>query len=294
MSAARLYKFIFDEFPVRGAIVSLEDAWRTVQARHFYPPQVAVWLGEALATSALVQSSLKRNGILSLQLRSPSALRMLLAQCNHAGDVRGLARYQDGVERLASLEQLGTGSYLTMQLHQESGGEPYQGIVPLLGAGIGEAVEAYFAQSEQLPTRFWLSVNEEHACGLMLQQLPQTETVGFDDDGWNRVVKLAETLTRRELVSVPPTQVLHRLFHQEKLSYFEPRELRFACSCSRERVADMLRTLGEAEVNAVLEEQKQLEIHCEHCNECYVFDAVDVAELFRAGESRPPVSQRSQ
>ena len=294
MSEAILHKFLFDEFAVRGAIVRLDDAWRTVLSRHFYPSQVATWLGEALVTTALVQSRLKHGGILGLQLRGNGPLRMLLAQCNHHGDIRGLARFEEGVDRLVSLDQLGPGSLLSMQWQREGGGEPYQGIVPLLGSGIGEAVENYFEQSEQLPTRLWLSVNDQQACGLLLQQLPHDELAEFDDDGWNRVVKLAATLTRRELLQVPPLQVLHRLFHQEKVLHFPPTPLRFACSCTRQRVAEMLKTLGETEVNAVIAERESVEVYCEHCNERYVFDAVDVTELFHGSENRPPVSHRSQ
>jgi len=294
MSDATLHKFLFDEFAVRGAVVQLGEAWRTVLSRHFYPSQVAVWLGEALVTSALIQSGLKRGGILGLQLRGSGPLRMLLAQCSHAGDIRGLARFEDGVERLASLEQLGAGSLLSMQFHAERGGEPYQGIVPLQGASIGEAVESYFMQSEQLPTRLWLSIGEEQACGLLLQQLPRSELAEFDEDGWNRVVKLAETLTRRELLMVTPEQLLHRLFHQEKMTRYAPRELRFACSCTRERVAQMLKSLGENEIEAVIAEREEVEVFCEHCNERYVFDAVDVAELFHGNASPPPISRRTQ
>lgn len=296
MSQSVMHKFIFDEFDVRGAIVRLDDAWRSILQRHFYPSQVAVWLGEALVTSALVQSGLKRGGILGIQLRSggQSPLRLLLAQCNQHGDVRGLARFEEGAERLVSLEQLGAGSILSMQLQPEQGGEPYQGIVPMIGSSIGEAMENYFEQSEQLPTRFWLSVSDEQACGLMLQQLPRSELAKYDEDGWNRVIKLSQTITRRELLNIPPEQMLHRLFHQEKVSYFEPKSLRFACSCSRERVADMLKSLGQDEVASVIEEQNEVTVHCEHCNECYVFDAVDAMALFHGEESQPPVSRRSQ
>ncbi|MCG8466383.1 MAG: Hsp33 family molecular chaperone HslO [Xanthomonadales bacterium] len=294
MSQAVLHKFIFETFDVRGAIVRLDDAWRTVVERHYYPAQVSTWLGEALCTSALVQSGLKRPGVLGFQLRSESALKLLLAQCDHQGNVRGLARFEEGAEQLVSLDQLGEKSLLSMQLQQEGGGEPYQGIVPLLGSSFGEAVEQYFEQSEQLPTKLWLSVNNDQACGLLLQQLPRSEHAKYDDDGWNRVVKLAETVSRRELVSVPPEQLLHRLFHQEDIVQFEPQPVRFSCSCSRERVAEMLRSLGAAEVESVLAEKETIEVFCEHCNERYEFDAVDAAQLFIADENQAPVSSRPQ
>lgn len=296
MSDGQLLKFLFSGFPVRGAVVNLDEAWRVIRGHHLYPAQVEAWLGQALVTSALIQSGLKRPGLLSLQLRGGAALRMLLAQCNQQGEVRGLARFDEAVEQLVSLDQLGPQSSLSMQYQADRGGEPYQGIVPLEGEGIGEAVESYFRHSEQLPTRIWLAVNEDKAAGLLLQQLPGNDWMyqEHDEDGWNRVVHLAQTLHRRELLAIGPQQLTHRLFHQEQVEYFEPRPLRFACSCTRNRVADMLKTLGSREVNSVIAERGKVEVHCEHCNERYVFDAVDVGSLFHGEENPPPVSHRRQ
>ncbi|GAB4185814.1 MAG: Hsp33 family molecular chaperone HslO [Wenzhouxiangellaceae bacterium] len=293
MSDARYHRFMFTEFAVRGAIVRLDDAWRNILSRHWYPDQVAQWLGEALATCVLIHSAIKRPGILSLQLRGPGPLRLLLAQATHDGDIRGLARFEEGVEQLVSLESMADQTLLSLQLQGESG-EPYQGIVPLQGIGIGEAVESYFEQSEQLPTRLWLSVSDQQACGLLLQQLPRGDFEELDEDGWNRVVKLAQTITRRELLQLPPEQMLHRLFHQETLQLGEAQPLQFACSCSRQRVAQMLRSLGEMEVNQVVAERGEVEVFCEHCNERYVFDAVDATSIFHAGDNPPPASPTNQ
>jgi molecular chaperone Hsp33 len=156
-------------------------------------------------------------------------------------------------------------------------GERYQGIVPLEGAGIGAAIEHYFAHSEQLPTRLWLAVDGARAVGLMLQRLPGTSP---DADGWDRTVALADTVEQHELLSLPVRDLLRRLFHEEDVRLFEPDPVAFRCGCSRGKIADTLRALGPDEVDQILAEQGDIAVTCEFCNRDYRFDAVDARELF--------------
>ena len=274
-----LHRFVFERPGVRGEIVHLDAAWRAVLKRHPYPPAVRRPLGEALAAVLLLASTLKFEGSLILQAQGQGPLRTLVAQATHQRTIRGLARWDDeldGADGAATLAELFGDGRLVLTI-EPKGSEPYQGIVPLRGDGIGAAVEAYFDASEQLPTRFWLAVSDERATGLMLQRLPGAVD---DADGWNRTTLLADTVAEHELLSLPVTELLRRLFHEEDIRLFEPDPVAFRCGCSRTRIADTLRAIGRREVDDILAEQGAIEVTCEFCNRDYRFDPVDAHQLF--------------
>jgi molecular chaperone Hsp33 len=232
-------------------------------------------LGEALACVLLLTATLKFEGKLTLQAQGSGPIRTLVVQGTHEGTVRGLARWHGEVPHGDLQRQFGAGHLaLTLEpLH----GERYQGIVPLEGAGVGAAIEAYFGHSEQLPTRLWLAVDGARAVGLMLQRLPGTAE---DADGWNRTIMLADTVQDRELLTLPVQKLLRRLFHEEDLRLFEPDPVAFRCGCSRGRIAETLRALGREEIDAIVQEQGDVAVTCEFCNRDYRFDAVDATALF--------------
>lgn len=294
----RLHRFIFthaeDEFAAgrapasyaggaRGELVQLEASWQAILARSDYPPAVARLLGQAAVAAVLLAATLKIDGKLTLQVRASQArdmqrpgVHLLVMQVTSSRELRGLARWHGQVEG-EGLELMGEGQ-LVMTI-ETARGERYQGIVPLEGASLAEALEGYFARSEQLPTRLWLEAGPTRAAGLLVQKLPGHDRPQ-DDEDWKRIVALSETITRAELLDLPAETLLHRLYHEEDRRVFEPEPVRFACSCSRERVAEMLRGLGRGEVEAILAEQGTIEVHCEFCNAGYTFDAVDAAALF--------------
>jgi molecular chaperone Hsp33 len=175
--------------------------------------------------------------------------------------------------------------------------QPWQGIVPFAGDSVADMLESYMRQSEQLPTRMWLAADETRAVGLLLQRLPEEggapDAGKADPDAWNRMQKLAETITREELLELSPEKVLQRLFWQESLHAFDSQEFRFACSCSRGKVIDMLRLLGREEVDSILAERGSVEVRCDFCNELRRLDPVDCAMVFaQAGELAPGSSTR--
>jgi molecular chaperone Hsp33 len=157
------------------------------------------------------------------------------------------------------------------------GGERYQGVVPLEGAILGDALERYFEQSEQLPTRVWLAAGPQRAAGLLLQAVPGGDPSG---EGWARATALAATLSSAELLGLPTETLLHRLFHEERVRLFDAETVAFRCGCSRERIEGLLRSLGRDEVESIVAEQGAVEITCEFCNRRYRLDAVDAAMLF--------------
>ena len=282
-----IHRFLFEHSSIRGNLVHLDASLRAVLETHPYPPAVRVQLGQALAAVALLSATIKFNGSLILQVQGRGPLRTLVAQATSARTLRGIARWEGEVPMGASLaESCGEGRLvLTIE---RGGGEPYQGIVPLTGAGIGDALEHYFAASEQLPTRLWLAADDQRAAGLLLQRLPGEERGVEQEDDWHRVGLLAATVKPGELLGLTALDLLHRLYHEDDVRLFESEPLAFRCGCSRRRIEDMLRTLGEAEVRSMVTEQGAVTVTCEFCNRTYRLDAVDAGQLFAQGPHQTP------
>jgi len=278
-----LHRFLLERAGVRGALVRLGPAWREVAGRADYPAEVRELLGEALAASALLTANIKLDGELSVQLKSTGALRLLFAECTDQGRLRGLARWEQPLPQPLSLDALPQ-AVMAITIGNVERGRRYQGLVELRAADLAGVLENYFAQSEQLPARLVLAADGEHAVGLMLQKLPDEggRAAAQDEDAWTRVMHLTTTLGAAEMLATAPEQLLYRLYHEESVRLFEPRPLAFGCSCSRERVAAMLRSLGRDEVEATLDAQDgQIEVNCEFCAQRYQFDRVDAEHLLR-------------
>jgi molecular chaperone Hsp33 len=278
-----LHRFLLERAGVRGALVRLGPAWREVAGRVDYPAALRGLLGEALAASALLTANIKLDGELSVQLKSAGALRLLFAECTDQGRLRGLARWDAPLPESLPLDALPQ-AVMAITIGNVERGQRYQGLVELRAPNLAGVLENYFAQSEQLPARLLLAADGEHAVGLMLQKLPDEGGHGAvqDDDAWTRVMHLTATLGAAELLATEPDQLLYRLYHEESVRLFEPRPLAFGCSCSRERVAAMLRSLGREEVEATLAEQgDRIEVHCEFCAQRYEFDRIDAEQLLR-------------
>jgi molecular chaperone Hsp33 len=287
-----LHRFMFEQFPIRGHLVHLDAAWRALIEHREYPAPIRDTMGEAVAASLLLAATIKFEGVLSMQLQGDGPVHLMLAQCTSGLGVRGLARYREagyaagapagtGMRRIVDL--IGTGN-LTVTLETDNGSQRYQGIVPIAGQRLAESLQVYFENSEQLPTRLWLHADAVGASGMLLQRLPgMAADPATVDDAWRRVQLIGETLTPEELRSLADAEILHRLFNEDDLRLYEPAPVYFRCRCSRERVSGMLQSLGEAETHSVLIERGEVEVRCDFCNRAYVFDAVDVAQLFNAG-----------
>jgi molecular chaperone Hsp33 len=288
-------RFLFDDTDIRGESGVLGDSYQHVRAKHDYPQPVAQLLGELLAAASLLVGTLKFDGLLILQARSSGALPLLMVECSSAGELRGIARYhaeQIGAE--AGLAELMPDGVLAKTVDPKSG-QRYQGIVDLQGETLADCLTNYFATSEQLPTRFWLSADGQRARGLLLQQLPADRLKEADEReaSWQHALALADTLKAEELLGLDNPTLLHRLYHQEALRLFEPRALKFRCSCSRERSSRALISLGQADAEALVQEHGgSVEIDCQFCNERYLFDAADVLQLFIDGNTDAPSNTR--
>ena len=274
-----LHRFQLERAGVRGALVRLDESWQRIRANSDHGGMLAELLGQTVAASALFTSSIKFEGRLSIHLRESGALRLLFADCTHDGQLRGIARWDgDAPQSHVALEP---GARLAITIENSATESRYQGLVPVESGELATAFEGYFERSEQLPTRLVLAATDERCGGMLLQQIATTGgATPSDADGWNRAEHLLATLTPDELLDLPPEQVLLRLFHEEGVRLQPALPLAFGCSCSRERVGDMLRSLGREENDSVLAEQGSVAITCEFCNRQYVFDESDVEAVF--------------
>lgn len=298
---------MFDGGGARAHLVQLDRSWLEVACKHDTSPDVMRLLGEMSCASILLSASLKYEGSVILQIHGDGPVRLAVAECNAKLGFRSTIKMSEtlepapGADWKALVNQNNLGRFSVVLDPKIDNQHPYQGIVPLHEAGVSQALESYMQRSEQLPTRLWLACNGERAAGLLLQKMPhqggtnkksdaqcEAATEASDDD-WERLITLAQTVTADELLSVEAETLLHRLFWQEAPKLLEDKPVQFSCSCSRVRVGRMLKTLGAEEVESILAEQGQVDVHCDFCNAAYHFDAVDCAALF-TGE-HPPSSE---
>lgn len=289
--ADQLLRFIPQTRGVRGAIVRLEQSWRTVVERHALPAPVRDRLGELSAAALLLSASLKFEGKLIVQIHGDGPVALLVVESDALGGYRATAKLRDanGIVADASLADLvnrnGRGRFVvTLDPGREHPDKPpYQGIVPFEGDTVAEVLEAYMLRSEQVPTRLWLAADAQYASGMMLQRLPDNRDADTERD-WEHTQILADTLRRPEMLQVDNETLLHRLFWQSPMRLLDQHACHFRCTCSRGKVATMLQMLGRGEVDEVLAERGLVEIHCEYCNAYYRFDAHQCESLWTPEE----------
>lgn len=290
-----LLKFLFQRAPVRGGIVRLDATWKQMTAFHDYPAPVTRLLGEMTAAVALLATNIKFNGTLVLQIHGDGPVKLLVVECQPDVGLRATAKLRDdaviddidGLQSLVNRHGHGRCAITLDPRDPKPGQQPYQGVVPLEGNTIAQALQAYMRRSEQLDTHLQLAADGEIAAGLLLQKLPREGGRGIviDEDAWHRALALAATLGAAELLAQPPDTLAHRLFWQEPLEAYAPITPRFQCTCSRDRIGRMLVSLGRAEVDSIVAEQGRVEVTCDFCNAKRVFDAIDVAQLFTTGSA---------
>lgn len=288
-----LHRFLFDDCDIRGEIVTLSESYREVLSHNPQPPAIHRLLGEFLAAVGLLSSTLKFDGKMILQARGDGAISTIMAECNHHNSLRGIVRLNSDVElseelaTTGNLQQLLGNGVLVITIEPQrsesfSGTiERHQGIVPMDAENLAGCLEHYFQQSEQLATRIWFASNQNHATGFLIQALPQQLITNEEDnrDKWETITALADTVKNEELLELDHPTILYRLFNEHPLRLYEPKALRFACSCSRERSANALLAIGKEEVESLLIEKGSVDIDCQFCNQHYHFAADEVRKL---------------
>jgi molecular chaperone Hsp33 len=292
-----LQRFVFERARVRGELVRLDATWREVRRRREYPEAVRGALGELTAASVLLAATLKfEGGALVLQIQGGHPVDLLVVECQADLSLRAMARWDGGLPELGShptLHDLAGGGRCALTIDPGRGRASYQGIVPLEGRTTAQVLERYMARSEQIATLFSLAASEERAAGLLIQKLPEAggkATPDADPDLWNRLGHLAATLTRAELLELPGRDILRRLFHDEDLRLFETMPVRFACRCSRERVAGLIRMVGADEVRQALADRGTIDVTCEFCGERYAVSREEAQRALADARGRTPQS----
>lgn len=289
-----LKKYLTTDHSTRIQVLRLDEAWRTGLAHQDLPPKVVGLLGELAAAAVLLASNIKFDGSVVLQLQGNGPVRLIMVECTATLALRATAHVQEPavIAAEASLQSLlnsdGQGRFTVLldPAGRRDGAQAYQGIVPLEGDTVAAALEHYMKHSEQLDTRMWLAADEHQCAGLLLQRMPDKAAGGAQtatdtaDATWAHCQALADTIKPAELLTDTPDALIHKLFWEDDLLAFPDQAVRWHCPCTRERVADMLRGLGQAEIDSILAEQGHVHIACNFCGKPYEFDAVDCAGLF--------------
>ena len=276
----QLHRYLFENYAVRGELVTVSETYQHILTNHDYPAPVQSLLGELLVATSLLTATLKFDGDITVQVQGDGPLKLAVINGNNRQEMRGVARVEGEIAADSTLHQM-LGNGIMVITISPSEGERYQGVVGLEGATLAECLEGYFRQSEQLPTRLFIRTGESAgkpaASGMLLQVLPAQD--GNTDD-FDHLVQLTATIKNEELFTLPANEVLYRLYHQEEVTLYEPQDVIFRCTCSRQRCADALMTLPANEVADMLEQDGNIDMHCDYCGNHYIFDSVDIASLY--------------
>ena len=281
----RLTGFLFENKVAHGAFVELSEGVAQMLGHRAYSDDVRTLIGEAMAAMPLLATHLGFEGRINLQFQGEDAMKLLVAQVDHQLEVRAMAKAPEGLQ--GTFTGLLHGGVLALMLEPRAAGrEPSQALVPIEGASLAQALEAYFEQSEQLPTLIRLAADGDRLRGFMLQRLPLEGARGSEAD-WDHLAILAATLGPQELLQADPATLLGRLFAAEELRLFEPRPVTVACRCTRAGIARLLLSLGREECDSILAEQGRIAVTCEFCGREYAFSQGEAAELFVVAGSVP-------
>ena len=281
----RLTGFLFENKVAHGAFVEISEGVAEMLGHRAYSADVRDLIGQAMAAMPLLATHLGFEGRINLQFQGEDAMKLLVAQVDHHLEVRAMAKAP--AELQGTFTGLLHGGVLALMLEPHGQNrEASQALVPIEGASLAQSLEAYFVQSEQLPTLIRLAADGDRLRGFMLQRLPLEDAQGSEED-WEHVSILAATLKPEELLQADPATLLGRLFAEEELRLFEPRPVNVACRCSRAGIARLLLSLGREECDSIIAEQGRISITCEFCGKDYVFNPVEAAELFVAAGSVP-------
>ena len=282
-------RFVFDQLDARGCIVHLRETCESIQATHHYPPQLARLLNEFALAACLLRDSIKIDGSLTIQLRTPGVITLLMADCLSDRRVRAIAEYKSdelASDNELSLNRLGEGAILAITISPDEG-ERYQSIVPIENDSLAECLQDYFARSEQLPSLFHLLANTQSGLGIAVHALPPqkvTDAVSAQEH-FNRLAALLLTLSADEALNLDAQELLTRLFHEESCRLYEPHRVEFGCECSYEKSLDAIRSLGALDVKNLIAERQadgnhNLVVDCHFCFQRYDFEFDTLQQLF--------------
>ena len=273
----QLNRYLFDNVHVRGELVQVSNTYQEIINNHDYPMAVNQLLGQLLAATSMLTALLKFEGDIAVQIQGDGPIPAMVVNGNDQQELRGVANITGEVTS-TKLTELFKKGYMVITITPKQG-ERYQGIVAIDKDTLAECLEGYFEQSEQLKTHFWLRADDSNAAGLMIQALPE-ESDADDDDGYDNLHQLSNTIKDEELFELEPQVILTRLYHQEDVRLFDPQSLSFNCTCSLERSGSAIISIGREEAESIISEQGSIQMHCDYCNTKYEFGSDEIAQLF--------------
>ncbi|MCL9776462.1 Hsp33 family molecular chaperone HslO [Vibrio methylphosphonaticus] len=280
MANNTLNRYLFEELSVRGELVQLDTAYQEIISSKEYPTALQSLLGELLVSTSLLTATLKFEGSITMQLQGDGPVSLAVINGDHNQKLRGVARWEGQISDDASIHDMLGKGYLVITITPDNG-ERYQGVVGLEGANLSEVLEGYFERSEQLKTRLWIRTGTQDgqakAAGMLLQVMP--DGTGSSED-FEHLEQLTNTVKNEELFTLEANDLLYRLYNQDKVQLFEPKEVEFFCGCSRERSADAIATIAQDEVYEILAQEGAVALNCDYCGSTYSFDENDIKDLF--------------
>ncbi|VAW49746.1 33 kDa chaperonin HslO [hydrothermal vent metagenome] len=273
-----IQRFLFRELSIRGQVIQLHEAWQAMIKDRHYPPAITKLLGELTAFSVIMATGMKHTGKITLQIQGSGPITLLVVEVTHDLKIRGMAKTNQTVKEQATLDELLGDGQILVTLENTQTNHHFQSYVERVGDSIIDAFENFLSQSEQLPSKLWLTANEDALGGVLIQKMPDSDE--RDTDGWNRVYSVSSTVTDEELSQLEPEVLLHRLFHEEEIELFETQAVQYECPQDKARVDTMLLSLGEEEVRKILKEQGEIVIHNEICNFHVRYGEAEVNALF--------------
>jgi len=271
-------RFLFKELNIRGQHIQLQESWQEMIKDRHYPESIIKLLGELTAISVLLANGMKHKGSITMQIQGSGPISLLVVDVTHDLKIRGMAKTNKTITTENTMDELLGDGQILMTLENTQTEHHFQSYVPREGNSVAEAFETYLSQSEQLPSKLWLAADENSLGGVLIQKMPVTD--GHDEDGWQRIMQITTTVKDDELTNLASEELLHRLFHEELLELFAADNVVYECPKDKERVTNMLLSLGEEEVRKVLEEQGEIVIHNEMCNYHIRFNKDDIEALF--------------
>lgn len=287
-----IQRFLFKDLNIRGQHLQIDQAWQKMIAERHYTPELTKVLGELTAIVLMLANGMKHLGKVSIQVQGSGPVNLLLVEATHDLNIRGVAKTNAPLTNQSSLDELlGDGQILvTMENTQTQ--SFFQSYVPREENRIAKAFETFLSQSDQQPSKLWLAANEQGIGGVLIQKMPTTDN--HDEDGWERIHLLTDTVTDKELIELEAEPLLHRLFHEELIELYSPEEVHYDCPQNKSKVDDMILSLGEAEARKILEEQGEIVIHNEICNFHLRYTKEDIDLLFAKASSNGESSQTLQ
>ena len=289
-----LYRFLFANAPVKGELVQLPHTWRTIThtaKKRAYPAVVTEILGQMTAACTLLSANLKFDGSMIMQIHGDGPIQLLVVECRSDLTIRATAKVAENanidapMDLQTLLNQNGNARFaITLDPNErQPGQQPYQGIVPLHGETIAEILMHYMSASEQLDTHIELAANSHSCAGVLLQKLPLHGGVQSESQNlhvWDELCSIVKTVGAEELLNTDADTLMHRLFWQYPLEHSTEQNVQFGCTCSPQKVTDMLKMLGEDEASDMLSEQNHVEVSCDFCGQAYELTAEQVRALF--------------